>query len=87
MPRADHETGTLISRIVAPVAAWNGVRRRAASHLMYLDAQRQYLQATLERTKSQADRYADTAALFQALGGGWWNAASADGTLAAQTKR
>jgi outer membrane protein TolC len=22
---------------------------------------------------AQAQRYADTAALFQALGGGWWN--------------
>jgi hypothetical protein len=23
--------------------------------------------------QAQANRYADTAALFQALGGGWWN--------------
>jgi hypothetical protein len=23
--------------------------------------------------QAQAGRYADTAALFQALGGGWWN--------------
>ena len=25
--------------------------------------------------QAQASRYADTAALFQALGGGWWNRA------------
>ena len=25
------------------------------------------------RLKAQAARYSDTAALFQALGGGWWN--------------
>jgi len=25
--------------------------------------------------QAQANRYADTAALFQALGGGWWNRA------------
>jgi outer membrane protein TolC len=26
--------------------------------------------------QAQAARYADTAALFQALGGGWWNDAT-----------
>ncbi|PRE03755.1 efflux transporter outer membrane subunit [Burkholderia ambifaria] len=36
-----------------------------------LDAQRQVLQTTLERTRAQADRLADTAALFQALAGNW----------------
>jgi len=36
-----------------------------------LDAQRQALQTALERTRAQADRLADTAALFQALAGSW----------------
>jgi hypothetical protein len=27
----------------------------------------------LNLAQAQANRYADTAALFQALGGGWWN--------------
>jgi hypothetical protein len=27
--------------------------------------------------KARAQRYADTAALFQALGGGWWNRSDA----------
>src|SRR5262249_37414584 len=31
-------------------------------------------QAAVTRAQAQAARYADTAALFQALGGGWWNA-------------
>ncbi|HEV3105250.1 MAG TPA: efflux transporter outer membrane subunit, partial [Trinickia sp.] len=35
-----------------------------------LDTERQALQTTLDRTRAQADRLADTAALFQALGGG-----------------
>jgi NodT family efflux transporter outer membrane factor (OMF) lipoprotein len=32
-----------------------------------------YQQALLVRVQAQANRYTDTAALFQALGGGWWN--------------
>jgi NodT family efflux transporter outer membrane factor (OMF) lipoprotein len=36
-----------------------------------LDTERQLLQATLDRTQAQASRLADTAALFQSLGGGW----------------
>jgi NodT family efflux transporter outer membrane factor (OMF) lipoprotein len=38
------------------------------SQLALLDTERQELQATLDRTKVQAQRLADTAALFQALG-------------------
>jgi outer membrane protein TolC len=34
-----------------------------------------YQQAVLARVQAQASRYADTAALFQAMGGGWWNRA------------
>lgn len=45
----------------------------ATSYLSLLDAQRQYQQARILRVQAQASRYADTAALFQALGGGWWN--------------
>lgn len=43
------------------------------SYLALLIAQRQYQLAVQSRVQSQAARYADTAALFQALGGGWWN--------------
>jgi NodT family efflux transporter outer membrane factor (OMF) lipoprotein len=38
-----------------------------------LTAQLTYQQALISRVQAQANRYADTAALFQALGGGWWN--------------
>ncbi|MFL9990193.1 efflux transporter outer membrane subunit [Paraburkholderia sediminicola] len=41
-----------------------------------LDTQRQVLQTALDRTRAQADRFADTAALFQSLGGGWQAAAT-----------
>jgi NodT family efflux transporter outer membrane factor (OMF) lipoprotein len=43
------------------------------SYLALLIAQRTYLEARESRVQAQAARYADTAALFQALGGGWWN--------------
>ena len=38
------------------------------SQLTLLDTQRQELQTGLDRTKAAAQRYADTAALYQALG-------------------
>jgi NodT family efflux transporter outer membrane factor (OMF) lipoprotein len=43
------------------------------SYLQLLNAQRVFLQARQNRVQAEAARYADTAALFQALGGGWWN--------------
>jgi NodT family efflux transporter outer membrane factor (OMF) lipoprotein len=43
------------------------------SYLALLTAQRQYQLAVQSRVQAQAARYADTAALYQALGGGWWN--------------
>jgi NodT family efflux transporter outer membrane factor (OMF) lipoprotein len=38
-----------------------------------LNAQQAYLQTSLARVQAQAARLADTVALYQALGGGWWN--------------
>jgi NodT family efflux transporter outer membrane factor (OMF) lipoprotein len=49
----------------------------AASYLASLDAQRTWLQTRVALAQAQAARYADTTALFQALGGGWWNAPDA----------
>jgi NodT family efflux transporter outer membrane factor (OMF) lipoprotein len=40
-----------------------------------LIAQNAYQQAHIALVQAQANRLADTAALFQALGGGWWNRA------------
>jgi NodT family efflux transporter outer membrane factor (OMF) lipoprotein len=45
----------------------------AIAYLTLLNSQRSYSQARLAVVQAQAARYADTAALFQALGGGWWN--------------
>jgi NodT family efflux transporter outer membrane factor (OMF) lipoprotein len=38
-----------------------------------LNAEQTYRQAELALVQAQANRYSDTAGLFQALGGGWWN--------------
>ena len=43
------------------------------NYLSLLSAQQTYQQAVISRSQAQANRFTDTAALFQALGGGWWN--------------
>lgn len=43
------------------------------SYLSLLNAQRQYQEAHILLVQAQAARFADTAALFTAMGGGWWN--------------
>jgi NodT family efflux transporter outer membrane factor (OMF) lipoprotein len=43
----------------------------SVGYLALLNAQQTYSQAVLNRSQAQANRYSDTAALFQALGGGW----------------
>ncbi|MDR3530967.1 MAG: efflux transporter outer membrane subunit [Rhodopila sp.] len=43
------------------------------AYLSLLNAEQSYQQARLSLVQTQANRLADTAALFQALGGGWWN--------------
>lgn len=44
-----------------------------SNYLALLNAEQTYQQAVIVLVQAQANRYADTAALFQALGGGWWN--------------
>src|SRR5581483_395622 len=43
------------------------------SYLSLLAADQAYQQAVIARTQAEANRYSDTAALYQALGGGWWH--------------
>lgn len=55
-----------------------GIARRQLQYgdispLMLLTAEQAYQQAKLNQVQAQANRLADSAALFQALGGGWWN--------------
>jgi NodT family efflux transporter outer membrane factor (OMF) lipoprotein len=45
----------------------------AIGYLGLLTVQNTYQTALIALVQAQAARYADTAALFQALGGGWWN--------------
>src|SRR5271166_1224355 len=45
----------------------------AIGYLGLLTAENTYDTALLALVQAQAARFADTAALFQALGGGWWN--------------
>ncbi|AXF23663.1 ABC transporter permease [Burkholderia pyrrocinia] len=76
MRAVEHDAAELQARDAAAqeAAASNAIAgdRYAAGGIStfdLLDAQRQALQTTLDRTRAQADRLADTAALFQALAG------------------
>ena len=67
--RADAEDRALRLRdITARRLAAGGVSEAAM-----LEATRHHRLAMLEKTQAAADRYADSAALLQALGGGWWH--------------
>jgi NodT family efflux transporter outer membrane factor (OMF) lipoprotein len=75
-----HDADTLAATAAAEAAARTTlelVQRQQqagyAGYLQLLSAEQSYQQALLGRVQAQASRYADTAALFQALGGGWWN--------------
>jgi NodT family efflux transporter outer membrane factor (OMF) lipoprotein len=45
----------------------------AISLVAVLNSEQTYQQAQLAMVQAQGNRYSDTAGLFQALGGGWWN--------------
>jgi NodT family efflux transporter outer membrane factor (OMF) lipoprotein len=75
-----HDADTLQSTANAANAAkvsFDLTRRQLevgnAGYLDILNAEQTYQQATIALIQAQANRYSDTAALFQALGGGWWN--------------
>ena len=51
----------------------NQVEQGQVSIPILLNAQQAFLQTSLARVQAEAARLADTVALFQALGGGWWN--------------
>jgi len=46
-----------------------------ANYLSLLNAEQSYQEALINLVQAQSNRYADSAALFQALGGGWWQRA------------
>jgi NodT family efflux transporter outer membrane factor (OMF) lipoprotein len=51
----------------------HNVELGSTGYLALLNAQQTYQQAVLNLAQAEASRYSDTVALFQALGGGWWN--------------
>lgn len=57
----------------------------AISYLTLLAAQDRDSQVRLNLVQAQANRFADTAALFLALGGGWWNDVGAPSQSSAGT--
>lgn len=50
------------------------------NYLALMNAEQAYQQAVINLVQAQASRYSDTAALFLALGGGWWNQAGPNET-------
>jgi NodT family efflux transporter outer membrane factor (OMF) lipoprotein len=76
-----HDAETLKAEKDAETAAYGSLkiaedqyRLGGVSYVNLLIANRQYQLALIGRIQAQAVRYNDTAALFQALGGGWWRA-------------
>ncbi|MDD5463102.1 MAG: efflux transporter outer membrane subunit [Methylococcales bacterium] len=59
----------------------------AVSYLSLLNSERDYQHARIGQITAHARRYADTAALFQALGGGWWNRARLSATLLTENQK
>jgi outer membrane protein TolC len=53
--------------------AWRQRELGTISLVAVLNAEQTYQQAELALIQARANRYSDTAGLFQALGGGWWN--------------
>jgi outer membrane protein TolC len=49
------------------------LRSGEASYLSVLSAQQTWQMARIASIQARAARLGDTAALFQAVGGGWWN--------------
>ena len=75
----EYDALALRATVVAEQAAGTSLdiaRRRLAlgdiTYVFVLNAEQTYQQALLARVQAQANRFTDTAALFQALGGGWW---------------
>ena len=76
----EHDAQALRASVAAERASATSLdiaRRRLelgdTTYVIVLLAELTYQQALLLRVQAQANRLSDTAALFQALGGGWWN--------------
>ncbi|HEY8126741.1 MAG TPA: efflux transporter outer membrane subunit [Methylocystis sp.] len=86
-----HDAETLRAQVAAEKAAAESLDISQAqysagstTYTTVLNAEQTLLSARLNRVQAQAARFSDTAALMQALGGGWWN--RLDETLASLPK-
>jgi NodT family efflux transporter outer membrane factor (OMF) lipoprotein len=73
---ADAEKASAIADRAAGLAfelAQRQLKFGAISQTALMNAEQTYRQAEIQLVLARANRYSDTAALFQALGGGWWN--------------
>jgi NodT family efflux transporter outer membrane factor (OMF) lipoprotein len=55
-----------------------------SAYVAVLNADQAYQQARLSQVQAEADRFSDTVALYQALGGGWWHQPELASTANAQ---
>lgn len=74
------DAATLRAQAVAEKSALDSLKMAqeqfksgAIGYAIIITAQQTYQNAVILRIQAQAMRYSDTVALFQALGGGWWN--------------
>ncbi|MGJ0455031.1 MAG: efflux transporter outer membrane subunit [Methylocystis sp.] len=75
-----HDAETLRAQVAAERAAAESLDISQAqytagstTYTTVLNAEQTLLSARINRVQAQAARFSDTAALMQALGGGWWN--------------
>lgn len=75
-----YDAGTLRAQALAEQSALDSLKMAqeqfkvgAIGYAIVIEAQQAYQNAVIARIQAQALRYNDTVALFQALGGGWWN--------------
>jgi NodT family efflux transporter outer membrane factor (OMF) lipoprotein len=76
--KADAEAMKIVNNLTAAAKKTYELsgRQHASGYLdrlALINAQQTYRQALLNTAQTQASRLGNTAALFQALGGGWWN--------------
>jgi NodT family efflux transporter outer membrane factor (OMF) lipoprotein len=81
----EHDAKTVRAQKKAEISALNMLvitRKQyqlgSINYLNLLIAERTYQEICIARIQAEATRYTDTVALFQALGGGWWNHESLD---------
>ena len=74
------DADALVAAVTAERAADNSLavargqyQAGAITYVALLSAEQTYQQTRIALVEAQASRLSDTAALFQALGGGWWN--------------